>query len=658
MQLELSFATGEDSLSVRRFSVHEQFSTLFDVAIWAVSPDEDLDLASLVGRPATFRMTTGLAHATGRGMRVFSGIVRHAEQMQAESTGLSTYFLRIAPQMYRLTQRRNHRIFQHARITEIADQILRGWHVPHAFRLDQAAYPRLTYRVQYGETDFAFLSRLLEEAGITFGFEVDEDDEMRVVLWQRPDQGELRKGAPLRYVDHPNEAAENEFVTRMRIAHGVRPGHVTLRDYDFRRPDFPLLGTSPSARPPDHVYEQYHYTPGAFVVAGGTGHDDRHDDKVGEALATFAFEGERSSKRIVSFDTNAVELAPGHVLTIDGHPRSELASDRRLLVTEVVMDGTHDGPFTMSVEAVFIDTAYRPPRRTRKPVVHGLQSATVVGPKGEEIHTDEHGRVRVQFPWDREGSHDERSSCWLRVSHGWAGAGQGIVALPRVGQEVLVGFLEGDPDQPVVVGRVYNAKSPLPYRLPEQRTVSTWKSASSPGGVGFNEIRFEDAKGRELVSMQAERDLSKLVKVNETETTGACRTITVGGNRTATIGASDTIVVGMSQAVTVKPPPDYPADKTPTGTTMQHERIELTTGGASMVMEGGSVAMTAADIHLAAGKIQLEAGLIILSGATVQIVGGLLESHNGIIQLASKGVTTIDAGGDVAINGAYIRLNC
>jgi hypothetical protein len=243
------------------------------------------------------------------------------------------------------------------------------------------------------------------------------------------------------------------------------------------------------------------------------------------------------------FETNAIDLTPGVLLSIGEYPRADLA-DRKLLATELTIEGSFGDAWRTECKAVFASQAYRPPWVTPKPQVFGVQSAMVVGPDGEEIHTDEFGRVRVQFHWDREGRRDPKSSCWVRVSQGWAGPGFGMIAIPRIGQEVLVTFLEGDPDQPVIVGRLFNNIAKVPYKLPEQKTVSGWKSSSTPGSTGFNEMRFDDAKGRELVSMQAERNLTKLVKRHEREKTGRTRTIRVGRRLKLTTGKASITLDG------------------------------------------------------------------------------------------------------------------
>jgi type VI secretion system secreted protein VgrG len=340
-----------------------------------------------------------------------------------------------------------------------------------------------------GETDFDFVSRIVEEAGIAYTFSDDDGERSRLVLsdalhWTAP-----RREACIDHVQSPTEGAEREFVTRVSIDEHVRPGAVVLRDHDFQRPAFSLLGDARRAEPAaDRRLERYRYQPGAFLIerdAASAAPSASHDARHGALLAARALDAERAYGCLISLETNAVDLRPGVIFCVEGHPRPEL--DPRaggLLVTSVSIDGSPDGDWTTRVEAVPAAEPYHPPLRTPKPKVHGVQSAVVVGPPGQEIHTDEHGRVRVQFPWDREGQLNERSSCWLRVSQGWAGAGFGMFALPRVGQEVLVAFLDGDPDQPIVVGRVSNVLNPLPLKLPTRRRRARGGAHRPPAAAG------------------------------------------------------------------------------------------------------------------------------------------------------------------------------
>src|SRR6185312_2287776 len=290
----------------------------------------------------------------------------------------------------------------------------------------------------------------------------------------------------------------------------------------------------------------------------------RRDQPFGQKRAERLLGGDRLGKRAVAFDGNVVDLYPGRIINIGHHPNPEIGDSVRLLCVECTLEGSPNGEWSVGSLAFFADSPYLPQGRTPKPEVTGVQSATVVGPAGEEIYTDEFGRVRVQFPWDREGTMDDDSSCWMRVSQGWAGTGYGLLNLPRIGQEVLVGFVNGDPDVPIVVGRVFNAVQQVPYRLPDHKTRSTWKSDSSIGSDGFNEIMFEDLKDTELVYVQAQKNLRKLVKndetitvgndrqkyviMNETETTGVNRTEVTGVNRTEITGANRMTMIGGNRS--------------------------------------------------------------------------------------------------------------
>lgn len=605
--LELSFECKEESLSVRRFSVREAMNGLFEVTIVARSPNEDIDLEAMVGRPAGFLMRANTLLP-----RVWTGIASHVEQVGVEqpgpgAMGLSTYLVRIVPSMWLLGQRRENRVFQHQTVPQIVQKVLAEYGVESTLALSEP-HREHEYRVQYGETDFAFVSRLLEEEGISYFFGQKKGDKglhSELVLSDRPTTGEAR--GVLKYADHPNEALDHEYVTRVTVAQGTRPGRFTIRDYDFKRPDYALVGNADKAKAPEEALEQYVYEHGAF-----------EKDPDGKQRADIALQAQRRTRRQIAFVSNVHDLGPGVLVAIGGHPRKDLAPDKRLLLVEVTHEGTSQGHWTVGAVAVFAALPYRPAQTTPRPRIPGVQSAVVVGPKGEEIHTDELGRVRVQFHWDRDGKHDEKSSCWVRVSQGWAGAAYGMMTIPRIGQEVLVGFWEGNPDEPLVVGRVYNNKNPVPYKLPAEKTKSTWKSDTSPHNGGFNEILFEDKSGAELVYIQAQRDLSKLVKRDETERTGKNRTVVVGGNRSAVVGADDTTLVGAKYSVAIVEPKELAILKlgapevTPTTTLMEMEdgRIVLTTGKASVVLDGADITLKAdGDIAIkAGGEVVIQGG--------------------------------------------------
>ncbi|HLM71471.1 MAG TPA: type VI secretion system tip protein TssI/VgrG, partial [Polyangiaceae bacterium] len=463
----------------------------------------------------------------------------------------------IVPYLWLLTQRRDYRTFQHKSIPDIIDEVLDRWNMDRIWEIDRGRYKKLEFRAQYDESDFTFFARMLEEAGISFVFTHEDDPGSKLLLSDRLNKNAARP--PLPYYDNMTQAAEREFITRVRIAHEVRPGKTTLRDYDYRRPKYELFGTAEGGKSEER-YEQFHYQPGGFVVEGGAGGgtpaaDDkgvaRHEDAAGKARAERSLAGIREASRTIAFETNAVDVSPGRVISLLNHRHSWLAEGERLLVTDFTITGTHDLDWHMGGRAVFASNDFRPAQITPKPTISSLQVATVVGPDDQQVHTDEFGRVRVAFQWDRLGRKDDNSSSWIRVSQGWAGKGYGHIVLPRVGQEVLVSFLNGDPDHPIVVGRVFNAIVPVPRRLPDTKTESMIRTDSSPGGVGASEISFDDNKGEELVQWTAHKNMRRLIKndyvstigrdrmkdvsYNELDTTGGVRTEVTMANRTETV---------------------------------------------------------------------------------------------------------------------------
>ncbi|MEP7124951.1 MAG: type VI secretion system tip protein TssI/VgrG [Byssovorax sp.] len=549
-----------DALDVRRFAAEERMSSLFEVTLVALCDNPNIDFDAVVGQPASFRLDSGASTA-------WTGICKHIEQIAVEERGLSTYELTFVPTLWLLTQRRNHRMFQQMSELDIVTKLLAEWGIPTDLRIS-GVYKKRKYRVQYAESDFAFLARMLEDAGISFHF-ASSDAGTTLVLADAPQSSEPRSPA-IPFRDQPT-ASDREHVTRVRVGQEVRPGRITVRDHDPRLPaSYPLLASAAAAGSGvEGRLEQFYYEPGAFLFGTDQGEstpfaDDkgktRSDEKEGGALARRRLDAGRSGAKICVFETSAVDLAPGVVIGILDHPRSDLAPSLPQLIIASTHEGTSDGVWTHRCEAQSAAAAYRPALTSVKPKVSGVESATVVGSAGEEIHTDEFGRVRVHFHWDRESGMDSNSSCWIHVSQSWGGAGYGGSNLPRVGQEVLVDFLSGDPDRPVIVGRVYTNLQKVPYKLPENKTQSGLKSNSTHGTGGYNEVMFEDAAGRELVRMQAEKDLHKLVKNDEIVTIGRDRTklvknddaLTVDNDRTKLVKNDEDVTIGRDRTKLVK----------------------------------------------------------------------------------------------------------
>jgi type VI secretion system secreted protein VgrG len=532
-QLALTFASGESSLDVRSFATRERISEPFVVDVVARSASPDVDFEPLIGRAASLVVRSGLATIVDGGVRTWSGICVHAAQTRVEDNGLSTYELRIVPRLGVLAERRNHRLFQHQSAVDILETLTREWQVPIRLELDPARYPCLELSMQYGESDLAFLGRLLETAGISYYFEPDDEHGTVTVFSDEPQARQARTG-PLGYVDQVEQAqgAQIEYCTAVRVSRRMKPGRVVLRDFDFRKPRYELMADASVDDGVEQRLEQYRYVPGAFKTEGHAPEhtpaaDDlgvaRADPNAGMNLATRLLQSERARRRIVTFETNAYDVGPGTTVRLAGHPRTELASADALLTVGLEMRGKVGEAWVAEAEAVFIDTPFRPAIVTEKPRVTGVQSAIVVGPEEETVHTDEFGRVRVQFHWDRQGDFDPNSSCWMRVSQGWAGPGYGLFNLPRVGHEVLVGFVDGDADQPIIVGRVFNGAQKVPYSLPGSRMMSGWKSDSNS-----NIILFDDTPGDEMFYEQAERNRLGIVKRNEAYLTGGSRTTYLG----------------------------------------------------------------------------------------------------------------------------------
>ncbi len=506
--------------------VDEELGALFHATVRIDSHDPALPLAALVGRPAALYARFDLGQA-----RSWRGVVVGAEQLRAEATGQSTYVLRLAPRAWLLGRKLQSRIFQDESAPGIAERVLWDWGIEARLRLRDAPYPKLSYKVQYEESDLAFLTRILEEAGVTLRFAASAEDG-RVEDPSFEDAvhaGEPTGRGPLVHVERPGPA-DRRYVTRLLVDRTVAAARRVHVDHDFMRPAYPLRASveAPTRSELETRLEHVRYRPGAMILGGARG--DGHHVGFGEHLARVEQASERGASGGVSFLTDLMDVAPGSILTVDGHPHAQLEGGKRLLAVRTRWEAGNAVRPSVDVRAVSAETPYRPPQRTPRPRINGLQTARVVGPPGDEFQIDDRGRVRVQFPWDRKGHGREDASRWIRVSQAWAGAGFGACAWPRVGQEVLIAYSESDPDQPIVVGRVYNAREAVPFPLPDGQTKSTWRSDSTDRVQGNNHLTLEDSAGEELVSLRAQRNLRRLVAHDEVATVVADRSTDVTSN--------------------------------------------------------------------------------------------------------------------------------
>ncbi len=497
-------------LDPRQFQVREHTDELFQIDVLVHCLDPNVPLERVVGKAARLHVRQNRFEP-----RIWAGYCNHFELAQAERKGYSSYHMRIVPRLWFASERRNYRIFQQLSHPQIVAMLLEEWLIEACWRIDESAHPVRECRVQYGESDFAFICRLLEDAGITWYF----DEASRLVLCDEPHLDTTRLVIP--FVENTSAIDRGPYATDVHIGRHVRPGTYTMKDRDYRlSAGFPLSCRAQQGSELETMLERFHYVPGGFSFGAAGGETPSADDRgafrpnqaEGQKLVATRLQAQRTGALHFGFSTNVAELAPGAVLVIEGNPHHELADGRRLLVLGSTFGGSVEGEFHHRIEAVSAEVPCRPALDTPKPKALGLESATVVGPAGEEIHCDEFGRVRVHFHWDRYSAMNEASSCWIPVSQPWAGPGFGGMNLPRMGQEVVVSFLGGDPDKPVIVGRVYTAECPVPYALPANKAHSRWKRCQYPGGEGFNELRMEDDAGKQLLYLQAERDMETLVK--------------------------------------------------------------------------------------------------------------------------------------------------
>ena len=519
--LAIGTALGADVLSVRSISVQEQISRLFSIEAELSSEEGEVDFDQVIGHPVTLRL-----ELPEKKTRYFNGIVSRLVQM-ANKGGYAHYHATIVPWLWFLTRTADCRMFQKKTIPQIIEAVFTG-HGFHDYKLSlTGTYPENEYCVQYRETDFNFVSRLMEREGIHYFFEHENGKHTLVLAdsssahkpfpgYDAIDFHELEKGTVMR-----------EVVTDWTVEKEVQPVAYALNDFNFEKPKTSLLSNSNVTRQYGGAqFEIYDY-PGEFV---------EHAD--GDRLAKIRVEELQSQYETLRGHSSARGLAAGHTFNLKKHPRDD--QNREYLITSVTLhadageyaSGGSSGDF-FSCNFTVIDSqqTFRPSRLTPKPIVQGPQTALIVGPKGEEIYTDKFGRVKVQFHWDRYSKADENSSCWIRVSQEWAGKKWGAIYLPRIGQEVIVEFLEGDPDRPIITGRIYNGDAMPPYDLPAEKTKSTLKSNSSKGGNGFNEIRFEDKKGSEQIYVHAEKDQEIKVKNDRKERIERDRHLVVKGDK-------------------------------------------------------------------------------------------------------------------------------
>jgi type VI secretion system secreted protein VgrG len=551
--LSVTTPLGADVLLLTAFVGREEVSRLFSYQLDLLSENAAVAAKDIVGQGVTWTVR----HVDSE-PRHFHGVVCRFAVGPTKFRNLRHYRAEVVPWLWFLTRTANCRIFQNKTAPDIIKQVFDDLGFSdYQFKL-QGSYGPREYCVQYRETAFNFVSRLMEEEGIFYFFKHQEGKHTLVL----GDAKTAHQDVPETPVAYALGSKAQNHVSAWEHRYEFRTGKWAQTDYNFETPSTSLLTTTNTLidQPKATKFEVFDY-PGLYLKK-----------PEGDAETKVRMEEEETGYDLVHGASRCVTFIPGGKFTLEGHDAE--AENQAYVFTAVehtATDNSYSGTdagseYGNTFECIPAAVPFRPARLTRKPFVQGVQTAVVVGPKGEEIYVDKYGRVKVQFHWDRVGKKDENSSCWIRVAEVWAGKNWGMVYHPRIGQEVVVDFLEGDPDRPLITGRVYNAEQMPPYTLPANMTQSGVKSRSSKQGTAenFNELRFEDKKDAEDIYFHAEKDFHRVVENNDDLKVGfekkdkGDQTIAVFNNRTLTVGCSnatdgsETTTIWKNRTETVK----------------------------------------------------------------------------------------------------------
>ncbi|MBX7229477.1 MAG: type VI secretion system tip protein VgrG [Burkholderiaceae bacterium] len=528
-------------LECHKISGTEGLSQLFEYEIDALCLDNQLKFNDFLGKKLTVRL-----HLPSGGDRFVDGhIARFA--FVGQRGRYAHYRISLRPWLWFLTKSKDCRIFQNKSPVDIIKSVFKD-HIGEEDFQDTLVlndhYPAIEFCVQYRETDFDFVSRLMEHAGIYYYFKHEQGRHKLVLTDASSSHSQFVGYEKIPFLCQTNEVrADREAIRSWSMACELQPNIYAMQDYDFTAPRVNLgvsrSETNEKILPRAEIFDY----PGGYRTL-----------EEGKHCVRTRLEQIQTTCRRIEGETDARGLAVGHVFQFTAYPRAEENKEYLVLSTSIILhqaipDSTEDelnkgSHYDCRFVVVPADEQWRPPLLTPKPVVQGPQTAVVVGAEGDEIMTDSYGRIKILFRWDRasqngETSKDkaEESSCWVRVSHPWAGKGFGFIALPRVGQEVVVNFIDGDPDRPLVTGGVYNAEQMPPWELPAHKTRSGIVTRSTPGGDAStaNELRFEDRKGAEQIYVHAQRNLDTVIENNETRDVGGDRTTDIDGNNRCTV---------------------------------------------------------------------------------------------------------------------------
>jgi type VI secretion system secreted protein VgrG len=669
---------GADKLMLRSIRGEERISGLFQFFLEMQSEEKSLDFSAIVGKSATVTMKLGDGTK-----RYINGIVGRFVQAGSDAK-LTTYYAELHPWLWLTTMSADCRIWQNKSVKDIVTGLFTELGFTDYKDSTTGTYDPLEYCVQYNETAFAFVSRLLESAGI-FYFFTHEDGKHTLVLGDDSSAfADCAGAATVQYGGYGNWKQQN-LVSGCTIEEMVIPGKYAVDDFGFETPSTDLMGSTDSTVATNGSKRRLFEYPGGFTKKDAS-----------EGVSKLRLEEREAPQKSLRGESFTPAFTAGGKTTLQKHYRDDVNAAYVLL--RVSHAATND-EYTNSFEAFPATLAYRPPRVTRKPVIGGTQTAIVVGKSGEEIWTDKYGRIKVQFHWDQLGKNDENSSCWIRVAHGWAGKSWGQMFLPRIGQEVVVSFLEGDPDRPLITGSVYNAEQTVPYTLPDDQTKSTIKSNVSKGGEGFNEIRFEDKKDSEEIFVQAQKDANVTIKNNETRKVGfdkkdkGNQTIDIYQDRTVTLdqgndklqvktGNRTLLVDTGNDTYTVAGTRDVKVTKKETHTN-EDEFVQKVTKNYTLTIDGDlAITVTGKVTFKSTGDMLLQStgnldakatgdlsttGMNITNKATTDLKNEAmnvtnkaslnLSNEGAMVASKASGMHNVEASGILTVKGSLVKIN-
>ena len=688
--LQVTTPLGENALAVTGFRGREELSGLFSIELDLIAENAaPIDFSKIVGSELTLKVATP-GEGSDTQWRYLSGICACFSQGDRDETG-TTFYAEIVPRVWLLTRQVQSRIFQQKSVPDILKEVFQGFGCD--FQLHGAYEPR-EYCVQYRESDFDFASRLMEEDGIYYFFKHSESGHQMVAA----DLGQSHLDVPgltkARYDMIEGGPRKADHVFKWRKSQAIRPSRYSLRDHSFQQPQQNLEANArilPSVRAgsvehhlngqvnaPLEVYE----FPGGYAVRfdgvnPSGGEQPSRLQKLfeeNEKTAKLRIQAEAVEALKVVGTSSCRNFTAGHKFTLERHFDANgdyvlVSVTHEASLVNAYRSGSNGAELSYSntFTCIPIQLPFRPPRKTPKPFVQGVQHAVVTGPPAEEIFTDKYGRVKVQFYWDRQGKRDANSSCWLRVGQAWAGKGWGSIQIPRIGQEVIVAFVEGNPDEPVIVGSVYNPETMPPYDLPGKKVVSGLKSNTHKGS-GYNEMSMDDTTGQEKITIHSQYDMDSTVEHDHSLTVHNNHTSTVDGTHTETVKGDTTITIDATRTEKIKGDTSLTIDATYTEAikgdiqiTADATHTETIKGDTSVMITDGAyqLSTSSADISVfAATEILLSVGqssILMKSDGTIQISGvEVTVSGTSQVQMGVGNQTVTSDTSQVAVSGASI----